>query len=342
MKCNPDPVLMDFMCSLPGMCIDCAGVEEIELCLSRGIKPDHIIFANPIKSTEGIECMRKNGIWTGTVDSIEEVQKMYDVLGEDAKHCRIVIRLWVDDSHSIIALGSKFGCHSSEVRSILNHVKLCGMEAVGVAFHVGTGNEDQYAYQKAVRDTADVFEMAKEYGFHMNLLDLGGGWSGELGTAELTNPSLSSVCAIIRDAVKKHPAFDTEGFRMISEPGRYFNHSTVSVVCKVMNVNKREGRNVYKINEGVMGVFHDLILCDMSFTVHPLVEGEKKQSCIIGASNMQKDVVCPLIDLPEMKVGDFILFKNIGAYSVSLTTKLLRRNQQRIYIVRRSSLRRSD
>ena len=338
MKCNPNPKLMDLMCSLPGMCVDCAGVEEINMCLDRGIKPDHIIFANPIKSVEGIECMRKNGIWTGTVDSIEEVQKMHDVLGDDAKHCRIVIRLWVDDSHSIIALGSKFGCHLSEVRGILNQVKLCGMEAVGVAFHVGTGNEDLYAYEKAVRDSAEVFNMAKEFGFTMTLLDLGGGWAGDLGNDAFENPSLTNVCGIIRDAIKKHEVFNTEGFRMISEPGRYFNNNTVSVACKVLNAGKREGRSVYKINEGVMGVFHDLILCDMSFKVEPLVEGEKKPASIIGSSIMQKDVVLSEIDLPEMKVGDIILFKNIGAYSVSLTTLPLRRNQDHVYVVRRSSL----
>lgn len=339
MKCNPDPLLMDLMCSLPGMCVDCAGVEEIKMCLSRGLKPDHIIYANPVKSVDGINCMRENGIWTSTVDSVEEVQKMKAVLGDDAKKCRIVIRLWVDDSHSIIALGSKFGCHVSEVRDILKEVKRCDMEAVGVAFHVGTGNEDQYAYEKAIRDSAGVFEMAQEFGFQMTLLDLGGGWAGDLGNAQFENPSLQSVCSIIHDSVKRYSVFNTEGFRMISEPGRYFNNNTVSVVCKVMNVMQREGRTVYKINEGVMGVFHDLILCDMNFLVQPLVEGEKKPACIIGASNMEKDVIQPEIDLPEMKVGDIILFKNIGAYSVALTTLPMRRNQRHIYIVRRSSLR---
>lgn len=342
MKCNPNPKLMDLMCSLPGMCVDCAGVEEINMCLSRGIKPDHIIFANPIKSVEGIECMRKNGIWTGTVDSIEEVQKMHDVLGDDAKHCRIVIRLWVDDSHSVCALGSKFGCHLDEVPSILNQVKLCGMEAVGVAFHVGSGNEDHYAYERAINDSAKVFNMAKEFGFTMTLLDLGGGWAGDLGNDAFENPSLTNVCGIIRDAIKKHEVFNTEGFRMISEPGRYFNNNTVSVACKVLNAGKREGRSVYKINEGVMGVFHDLILCDMSFKVEPLVEGEKKPASIIGPSNTYHDVLFAEIDLPEMKVGDTILYKNIGAYTVSLTTLPLRRNQDHVYIVRKSSLRQNE
>lgn len=129
---------------------------------------------------------------------------------------------------------------------------------------------------------------------------------------------------------------------MISEPGRYFNNNTVSVACKVLNAGKREGRSVYKINEGVMGVFHDLILCDMSFKVEPLVEGEKKPASIIGSSIMQKDVVLSEIDLPEMKVGDTILYKNIGAYTVSLTTLPLRRNQDHVYIVRKSSLRQNE
>ena len=49
MKCNPSKGMMDLMTSLPGICVDCAGVDEISTCLSRGISPNNIIYANPVK-----------------------------------------------------------------------------------------------------------------------------------------------------------------------------------------------------------------------------------------------------------------------------------------------------
>ena len=338
MKCNPHPVLMDLMCSLPGMCIDCASVEEIQACLDRGIHPDHIIFANPVKAVESIDFMRKHNVWTGTVDSAEEIEKMHKVLGEDSKKCNVVIRLWVDDSHSVIALGSKFGCQLEEVRPILERAKAYGMQAVGVAFHVGTGNSDFYAYEKAIANAHEVFEMAKDYGFAMNLLDLGGGWSGDLGDAKHENPSLSKVHEIIDAALNKYHFREIPNFRMISEPGRYFNNHTISIACEIVNVVKREDRVVYQINEGVMGVFHDVVLCGMDFVVKPLVEGEMHPSSIMGTSHRPIDVIEKDISLPLMKIGDYILFNHIGAYSVSLTAVPHRQSQEYVFFVRKSSL----
>lgn len=40
---------MDLTSSFPGMCVDCASVVEIKACLTRGISPSSIIFANPVK-----------------------------------------------------------------------------------------------------------------------------------------------------------------------------------------------------------------------------------------------------------------------------------------------------
>ena len=37
------------MAGFPGMCFDCASKEECGMCMSEGIKPENIIFANPTK-----------------------------------------------------------------------------------------------------------------------------------------------------------------------------------------------------------------------------------------------------------------------------------------------------
>ena len=53
MKCNPSPGMIDLMSTFPGICVDCAGKDEINACLSRGISPNHIIYANPVKVSYG-------------------------------------------------------------------------------------------------------------------------------------------------------------------------------------------------------------------------------------------------------------------------------------------------
>ena len=301
--------------------------------------------ANPLisQNEEAIRFMAEHGVWCGTLDCVEEVKKIHSVLGDEASKCRIVLRLWVDDSHSLIPLGSKFGCRLDELDAIFSALKECNMNAVGVAFHVGSGNDSESAYDKAISNAKVVFDKAKEYGFVMNLLDLGGGWAGLLGKNELNNPLLEKEASIIRNSLKANGFDEVKDLKIISEPGRYFNERTISVGCTVTEVVRRGERFIYRLNEGVRGVFKDLLLCGLDFRVIPLkrdgLDLEKKcPSSIIGPSGRKNDVIVEDMELPEMKVGDHILFTRMGAYTISLSALPVRAAQKHVFFIRKSSL----
>ena len=287
--------------------------------------------------------MAEHGVWCGTLDCVEEVKKIHKVLGDEASKCRIVFRLWVDDSHSLIPLGSKFGCRLDELDAIFSALKECNMSAVGVAFHVGSGNDSEGAYDKAISNAKFVFDKAKEYGFFMNLLDLGGGWAGILGENALSNPVLEKEAVVINTALEKYGFNEVKDLKVIAEPGRYFNERTISVGCTVTGVTQRNGRFIYCLNEGVKGVFKDLLLCGMDFHVIPLksdgMDMEKKYpASIIGPSGSKNDIIVEKMELPEMKVGDHILFTRMGAYTISLSALPVHAAQKHVLVIRKSSL----
>lgn len=287
--------------------------------------------------------MVEKGILCGTLDCVEEVRKIHSVLGDEASKCRIVLRLWVDDSHASCPLGSKFGCKIEELDAIFSALKECNMNAVGVAFHVGSGNSSVSAYDGAIASAKVVFDKAKEYGFFMNLLDLGGGWAGLLGENELNNPILDDAAAVVNNALEKYGFNEVKDLKIISEPGRYFNERTISVGCTVTEVVRRGDRFIYRLNEGVRGVFKDLLLCGLDFRVIPLkrdgLDLEKKcPSSIIGPSGRKNDVIVEDMELPEMKVGDHILFTRMGAYTISLSALPVRAAQKHVFFIRKSSL----
>lgn len=286
--------------------------------------------------------MREKGIWYHTVDSPEEVEKIHRILGDDCMNCRTIIRVWVDDGHSKIPLGSKFGCHLEEAPKILETLKKYNMPAVGVSFHVGSGDANDDAYRNAIEKSRKLFDMAASYGFHMYILDLGGGWSGELGGDQLSSPTLSKTYHVISDTLKQEGFFDIPDLHILNEPGRYFNERTIHAVCTITHVSKKRNRIIYRINEGVYGIFKDIVLCKIEVTGIPLLDDDADQtlytSSIVGPSFDDVDVICPDIQLPRMKVGDHILFENMGAYTYSISTTLLRENQSQVYVVKESSL----
>ena len=357
MKCNPDCITMDLVSTLPGACVDCASPEEIEICLDRNISPRRIIYANPTKvnivegvNTQSEECIlyaAEKGVWCGTLDCVDEVEKIYSVLGERASNCRIVLRLWVDDSHSKCPLSSKFGCMESEIEGIMEACKNHNMQVVGVAFHVGSGSSDNTAYSKAIANAKKAFDIGKKHGFEMNLLDFGGGWPGTLADKDYHNAWLEGASKDIDASLKEHGFDNIENIKYMSEPGRYFNNLTIDVACYVINVQERDGVMIYRINEGVDGIFKDHKLTDeLTFDVETWAEGECYKTVFVGPSGKSYDVIDHLgsegnhrdIMLPRLKVGDPVLFRNIGSYTVSLSNILLREHQQHCYLIRESSL----
>lgn len=48
-KALPDKDIVKIMGDTGCMCFDCASMGEIELVLNAGVKPNHIIYANPVK-----------------------------------------------------------------------------------------------------------------------------------------------------------------------------------------------------------------------------------------------------------------------------------------------------
>lgn len=289
--------------------------------------------------------MREVGVWCCTVDSVEEIEKIHRVLGDDCVKCRIIVRVWVDDGHSTVQLGSKFGAHIEDIDEILQAIKKYGMDAVGVSFHVGSGNTNHDAYMNALKHTRTVFDKAANFGFTMNVIDLGGGWTGQLGGVKLENSDLSQLREVIHSNLQKYHFYDIPNLRLMNEPGRYFNEQTIYIACPILNVSKKGDRFIYRISEGVFGMFKDILLCDLSVTGIPLLDDNEKEeervlydSSIIGPSGDDMDIICKEIKLPHMKIGDSILFKSMGAYTESLTTTLLRNNHEYVYIATESSV----
>lgn len=348
-KCNPMKEMCDLMTSLPGICFDCASPAEIEIVLNAGYDPSRIIYANPVKSDKCIEYMMDKKVYLTTIDSPEEVQKMYDLLGERARLIKCVLRIYVDDTHALVPLGSKFGCHPDEYDNVFKKLKEHDMNIVGVSFHVGTGNYDPEAYRKAVLDSLTVFELAKKYDYDLCFLDFGGGWPGTLGGEKLCNDVLTSVSEVIATTLDERgithdqdTADNTKKrVQMICEPGRYFNSDCIHLSLSVENVSKRGDSFVYYMNEGTLGVFKDNLLSELYFKTVPLIDrptDEKFQSIILGPSGLVFDVISGDIQLPKLCVGDRLLFTNMGAYTLSLSNLQCRRNHKAVMVVRRRSL----
>jgi ornithine decarboxylase len=210
MKSNPDINIVRALHAFGGG-FDCASRSELEEVLSVGVSPDKIIFANPCKGLEHIKFAKEHNIFLMTFDSIDEVKKIQKIFPT----AHLVLRLLVDDRHSLMPFGTKFGANRKEAMSLIDGCKELGMNLVGVSFHVGSGCLSCDAFTDAIKLAKETFNYANKTGFQLSLLDIGGGWPG-------VNDGPLLFEEIAREVAPLIDSLFPPSVRVIAEPGRFF------------------------------------------------------------------------------------------------------------------------
>ncbi|XP_028994787.1 ornithine decarboxylase isoform X2 [Betta splendens] len=327
-KCNDSWPILKTLASL-GTGFDCASKTEIQLVQSLGVDPSRVIYANPCKQVSQIKYASAHGIQMMTFDSEVELMKV----ARYHENAKLVLRIATDDSKALCRLSVKFGAPLKSCRSLLERAKELGLDVIGVSFHVGSGCTDPETYTQAIADGRLVFDMGNELGFNMHLLDIGGGFPGS-DNGQLKFEESTSVINLALD--KYFP--DETDIKIIAEPGRYYVASAytlvVNIIAKKVIMDEDLGSDddketidktlMYYVNDGVYGSFN-CILYDHAECLPILPKKPKPDElmypCSIwGPTCDGLDRIIEQCYLPDLQVGDWLVFDNMGAYTVSASS----------------------
>lgn len=234
-KCNPDPYVLRLLAAL-GCGFDCASNGEIGSVLDLGISPQRIVYANPCKAASFVRNAAAQGVTLMTFDNLDELDKIKK-FHPDAK---LVVRILTDDSKSVCQLGLKFGAPMKIVSQLLQRANELELDVVGVSFHVGSGCYDPNSFRDAVDRARNVFDMAKDYNYEFDLLDVGGGYAHD---------NFEMIASVLRKAIDEYfPDNEfapggtrdlAKGLRIIGEPGRYYVQRAFSLAANI--IARRDG-----------------------------------------------------------------------------------------------------
>lgn len=228
-KCNPNPIILRTLANL-GVGFDVASAEEINMALEAlevidAKNSDKIIYANPCKREEFISYARSQNVNLMTFDNNDELLKITRL----HPTARLLLRITVDDlTNSKMKFGSKFGCPTYMIKTVLKFAKILKLNVVGVSFHVGSGCIDGKSYYNAIKRAKKVFDVASKIGYIFNVLDIGGGFPG----TEDSGSIFSTMADQIHSAINDHFS-DCKDLRIISEPGRFFATSVITYVVRI-------------------------------------------------------------------------------------------------------------
>ncbi len=305
-KANPYPEIIKTFRKL-GACFDVASANEMKLVLGAGAPPEKIIFANTIKSAADLKLAARKRVRFMTFDNEPELYK----IAKHAPRTRVLVRIKVANSGSLVELSLKFGVDPEHAVLLLQKAKTLGLCPEGVSFHVGSQCTAEENYTQALEISSGIFKEAQANGLDLKILDIGGGFPIRHFDDE-TQPAFEPIARTINSDLNR--LFDP-AVQVIAEPGRFLVGPAGILITQVVGRAFRNNKNYYYLNDGLYGDFSGIVFDHCKYELKTLSRGQKFLSTVAGPTCDSFDTISLSEELPELDVGSVIYVKNIGAYS---------------------------
>ena len=272
---------------------------------------DKIIFSNTIKDRETLSKIKRYRPLV-TFDNSEELKKIKDYCDTAG----LILRLKVPDSGSQVEMSSKFGAEPGDADPLIHQANDAGLVVEGLSFHVGSQCTNFDNYTAALAITSAILKDARQKGYHLKIIDIGGGFPVPY---DAQAPEFEKLANVINAECQRLFPSDIE---IIAEPGRFIAATAATLITEIVGKSRRDGKMFYYINDGVYHTFSGVIYDHWLPNFTAFRQGEKEVCAVVGPTCDSFDKISLSVQLPEnLAVGDYLLTKNIGAYSIASSTK---------------------
>jgi ornithine decarboxylase len=308
-KSNPDKRLVRTL-GETGAYFDVASDGEMLDLSAMGIHPDRLIYANPVKTANGMAVARATGVYKFTFDSEMEIGRIAKAIPGGT----VLLRIRVDNPEALVDLNKKFGAHPEDALRLLEIARDQGLNVAGLCFHVGSQSTSAKAYLEALKICRRLFDEAADRGFSLKVLDIGGGFPIPTPFEKI---NIDGMLKQINDAIVKYfPATE-----IWAEPGRFICGTAVNLITRVIGSQVRNNQQWYFLDEGLYGAFSAVIFDHWDFELETFRKGSTIAATFAGPSCDSLDVMFRDKMTVPLEIDDLILVPNCGAYtSASATT----------------------
>ena len=308
-KANPHRRILELMRDL-GSNFDVASDGEIMELSSLGVDGSRMIYANPMKTVNGLRACRNAGVGKMTFDSAGEIDKM----ARECPGATVLLRIRIDNSSAHVDLNKKFGAAREQALELLLKARDAGLDAAGIAFHVGSQTTSADPYLYALDIAREIFEEAAAAGMPLRIMDIGGGFP-------IPEPKVRFNLQEMLNQINTRLDEDFPGVEIWAEPGRFICGTAVNLITSVIGVTERGGQPWYFLDEGLYGTFSGVLFDQWDFKLISFKEGEQVAATFAGPSCDSLDIMFRGKMTVRQEEGDLILVPICGAYtSASATT----------------------
>jgi ornithine decarboxylase len=272
---------------------------------------DKIIFSNTIKDRETLRKIRryKPLVTYDNMDELKKIKTYCDTAG-------LILRLNVPDVGSQCEMSSKFGAEPGNADELITRAYDLGLTVEGISFHCGSQCTHFDNYTAALSIASEIFHDARKKGYNLNIVDIGGGFPAPYDGQV---PEFEKLAGIINVECER---LFPEDIEIIAEPGRFIVATAAQLITEIIGKARRDGKMFYYINDGVYQTFSGVVYDHWIPNFLAFKRGKTEVCTVVGPTCDSFDKITLSAQLPaNLKIGDYLLTENIGAYSIASATK---------------------
>lgn len=304
-----------------GALAEVVSAMEYEKARSLGIPGERIIFNGPHKPLPALERAVSEGAMVN-LDHLDEIVDLETVARQLDRPLKVGMRLNLDAG--IYPQWSRFG-FNLESGQALDAVKRLAfgkrLQLHALHCHLGTFILDPQAYAREVQKmVAFGYEVEAGFGFHIEHLDVGGGFPSPSRLKDtylppdVAVPDLDEYAEAITGALS-HALRPGDHPRLMLESGRAIIDESGYLITTIAAAKRlADGRRAYVADAGLNLLFTSFWY-KFNIELDRPVGGISETSVINGPLCMNIDVIDEGIELPPLKRGQRLIFSPVGAYN---------------------------
>jgi diaminopimelate decarboxylase len=329
---------------------------EYDKARNLGMAGQDIIFNGPYKPVPALKRAVEEGAKI-QIDHLDELLTLAEIAEQKQKRVDVAIRVYMDSGARPV--WSKFGFNADtlEAMQAVKRIQQSKyLNLVGLHCHSGTFLLDPAIYNRVAKRLIELADKArKECGSAVRYLNLGGGFPSQnrlhtqILPAETTVPSIDDYAKAICDPIHAHWPKDRKLPRLYLESGRAlvdeagyllttivahkYGSASVPSSSNGRDYDSRDksgapatgehsGTANYLIDAGINLLSNSAWY---QFQIRPTkpVPGPLHERSILGCLCMNIDVLRDSAALPEMNIGDHLVFHPVGAYNITQSMQFI-------------------
>lgn len=282
---------------------------EFHICVKNGVDMGKIVLSGVSKEYEDVRYAMEQGVIHYTAESISQFWLVHRCAEEARKKAEILLR---------VTSGNQFGMSEEDVIQLVrDREQYPCLNIVGVQYFTGT----QKKIIKKIAGEVEYIEnfirrLEEEEGFTVRVLEFGPGLGVPYFTKDDPEEDVRLLGAFMELFREERP------YELVFEMGRFLTASCGYYMTKIMDQKKNDAVNVCIVDGGINHVNYYGQNMAMKtpilsyFPQHPL-EKEEEEWTVYGSLCTVADILLKKLPLRDARVGDYLVFHHIGAYSVT-------------------------